>query len=144
MRLRTKIKVFDPNSRAFFTSAHSFNCMGHSSWPRCTETRSLHGPSYLCALLYRRNKEPLYDWEQKGMNFVLLNQNYITYQFGFMIFPGNLLLLWENIKLEAMSVVKKERLVPPDVKAPRNGNKTKQTTTTAKIKIMRVEKKDQH
>lgn len=92
-----------------------------------------------------KNIEPLYDLGTKGYEFCIAkSEPYITYQFGFMIFPGIHLLLWENIKLEAMSVVKKGRLVLPDVKAPRNGNKTKQTTTTSKIKIMRGEKKDQH
>lgn len=89
--------------------------------------------------------ELLYDLGTNGYEFCIAkSEPYIIYQFGFMIFPGNLLLLWEDIKLEAVSVVKKGRLVPPDVKAPRNVNKTKQTITTAKIKIMRDEKKDQH
>lgn len=56
-----------------------------------------------------------------------------------MIFPGNLLLLWEEIKLEALSVVKKGRPVLPEVKSPRNEKKAK-PITTIKIKVIREER----
>lgn len=44
-------------------------------------------------------------------------------------------------KIRSSECGKEGRWVLPDIKAPRNGNKTKQTTTTAEIKIMRSKRK---
>lgn len=134
MRLRMKIKVSHSNSCSL-----QFTLSTPGSWlpTRYQGTNFLHGLSHKYSLFYRRNIELLYDLGTKGCKCCFAKSNLLLpSSLPFMIFPGNLLLLWEEIKLEAVTVVKKGRLVLPDVKSPRNGNKTKQITT-AKIKVIR-------
>lgn len=128
-----KIKVF--NLSAFFISVHSFNHMDCSSQPRFKWTGFLPGPSHQFTLFYKRIVTYFMTWEKKVITFVLLNQNLCYLLVWLYCFLDNILLLWEEIKLEAVSVVKKGRLIPPDVKSPRNGNKTNSIAT--KIRVIR-------
>lgn len=136
-----KIKVF--NLSAFFISVHSFNHMDCSSQPRFKWTGFLHGLSHQFTLFYKRIVTYFMTWEKKVISFVLLNQNLCYLLVWLYCFLDNILLLWEEIKLEAVSVVKKGRLIPPDVKSPRNGNKTNSNSNKNKSN-KRGKRKDQH